>query len=196
MRNVSAVVAAGGGPRSFWLLAPLLACARQGRRCWPPPGSSGADRCSSKRTCCPCCPSIPSTAAPACACSAASSRAGWPLPAGPSGCSMQLLPAVFGTGAGGAGAAVSALVEPGHHGPGPGADGAPGDEPSGRRCRLAGPAAAARPALAVAARLAQIWLLLDLAHETDLSVRDLEATGCRSRWRRSRRWTPTASACC
>jgi hypothetical protein len=34
-----------------------------------------------------------------------------------------------------------------------------------------------RPALAVAARLAQIWLLIDLAHETDLSLRDLEATG-------------------
>jgi hypothetical protein len=36
---------------------------------------------------------------------------------------------------------------------------------------------ARRPALAIAARLAQIWLLLDLAHESDLSVRDLEATG-------------------
>jgi hypothetical protein len=35
----------------------------------------------------------------------------------------------------------------------------------------------ARPSLIVAGRLAQIWLLLDLAHETDLSVRDLEATG-------------------
>ena len=34
-----------------------------------------------------------------------------------------------------------------------------------------------RPALAVAARLGQIWLLLDLAHEADLSIRDLEATG-------------------
>lgn len=29
----------------------------------------------------------------------------------------------------------------------------------------------------VTARLGQIWLLLDLAHETDLSIRDLEATG-------------------
>lgn len=36
---------------------------------------------------------------------------------------------------------------------------------------------ARRPALVVAARLAQIWLLIDLAHEADLSVRDLEATG-------------------
>lgn len=36
---------------------------------------------------------------------------------------------------------------------------------------------ARRPSLAVAARLAQIWLLIDLAQETDLSVRDLEATG-------------------
>jgi hypothetical protein len=35
----------------------------------------------------------------------------------------------------------------------------------------------ARPSLVVVGRLAQIWLLLDLAHETDLSVRDLEATG-------------------
>ena len=34
-----------------------------------------------------------------------------------------------------------------------------------------------RPDLAIAARLAQIWLLIDLAHEADLSVRDLEATG-------------------
>ena len=34
-----------------------------------------------------------------------------------------------------------------------------------------------RPGLAIAARLAQIWLLIDLAHEADLSVRDLEATG-------------------
>ena len=36
---------------------------------------------------------------------------------------------------------------------------------------------ARRPALVVAARLSQIWLLIDLAHEADLSVRDLEATG-------------------
>ncbi|MCC7370656.1 MAG: hypothetical protein IT306_19710 [Chloroflexi bacterium] len=36
---------------------------------------------------------------------------------------------------------------------------------------------ARRPWLAVAGRLGQIWLLLDLAHETDLSIRDLEATG-------------------
>lgn len=36
---------------------------------------------------------------------------------------------------------------------------------------------AKRPSLEIAARLAQIWLLIDLAHETDLSVRDLEATG-------------------
>ena len=36
---------------------------------------------------------------------------------------------------------------------------------------------ARRPALAITARLAQIWLLIDLAHETDLSIRDLEATG-------------------
>lgn len=34
-----------------------------------------------------------------------------------------------------------------------------------------------RPMLAVAIWLGQIWLLLDLAHETDLSIRDLEATG-------------------
>ena len=40
---------------------------------------------------------------------------------------------------------------------------------AGRRAR--------RPALVIAARLAQIWLLIDLAHEADLSVRDLEATG-------------------
>jgi hypothetical protein len=39
----------------------------------------------------------------------------------------------------------------------------------GRRAR--------RPALAIVVRLAQIWLLIDLAHEADLSVRDLEATG-------------------
>ena len=26
-------------------------------------------------------------------------------------------------------------------------------------------------------RLAQLWLLLDLAHESDLTIRDLEATG-------------------
>ncbi len=33
------------------------------------------------------------------------------------------------------------------------------------------------PPLAIAARLGQIWLLLDLAQEADLSIRDLEATG-------------------
>jgi hypothetical protein len=34
-----------------------------------------------------------------------------------------------------------------------------------------------RPAWRVTAALARVWLLLDLAHETDLGVRDLEATG-------------------
>jgi hypothetical protein len=35
----------------------------------------------------------------------------------------------------------------------------------------------ARPALGVATRLGQVWLLLDLAREANLSLRDLEATG-------------------
>jgi hypothetical protein len=41
----------------------------------------------------------------------------------------------------------------------------------------AGAARLPRPGPRFAALLAQVWLVLDLAHETDLGVRDLEATG-------------------